>query len=65
LKKAWASRIAQTLVSMRMPHASSRRPSRPRRARKAAPVTTVGSTNGTVTTAWRRRLPGKSRRAKT
>ncbi len=37
----------------------------PSRARKAAPTTTVGSTNGTTVSARATRLPGNSKRAKT
>ncbi|MGX1241506.1 hypothetical protein RKD46_002610 [Streptomyces pseudovenezuelae] len=65
MKKTCASRIAHTVVSSRTPHHSSSSPPRPTSARKAVPTTTVGSTKGTVTTARRSCLPGKSKRAKT
>ncbi len=56
LKKACASRIAHTDPSRSMPSG----PRGPSSARKAAPTTTVGSTNGTVTSAARARRPRNS-----
>ena len=56
LKKAWARRIAAALPCRCSPIGLCA----PTSARKAAPTTTVGSTNGTTTSAWTIRRPRNS-----
>ena len=56
LKKAWASRIAHALPWRSSPMGLCG----PRSATNAAPTTTVGSTNGTMTAAWTKRRPRNS-----